>query len=212
MARRTKQDAQETRARILDAAECVFERRGVARTTLNEIAAQAGVTRGAIYWHFEDKAELFDAMMLRVMLPLEDPIQQEGHTGGPDDGLARLRHGLARSLRQIVESERLRRVFEIALHKVEYVDEMAKVRMRRIDGCRGHTSKIHAALQAAIDDGRLPKTADPALGAVGLHAMIDGLFQSWMLDREAFDLVDTGLVLFDTFIAGLAAAPAAPAR
>src|SRR5436853_7028091 len=71
MARRTRKEALETRNRILDAAETVFHERGVAHASLEEIAATAEVTRGAIYWHFKDKAELFDAMMQRVVLPVE---------------------------------------------------------------------------------------------------------------------------------------------
>ena len=63
MARRTKEDAQATRTALLDAAERVFQQRGVSRTSLNEIAQAAGVTRGALYWHFKDKAALFNAMM-----------------------------------------------------------------------------------------------------------------------------------------------------
>src|SRR6266852_6073029 len=71
MARRTKEEAQETRSRLLDAAERVFHEKGVAHASLEEIAAAAEVTRGAIYWHFKDKAELFDAMMQRVVLPVD---------------------------------------------------------------------------------------------------------------------------------------------
>ena len=56
MARRTKEEALATRHALLDAAERVFGRRGVARTSLVEIAEEAGVTRGAVYWHFKDKA------------------------------------------------------------------------------------------------------------------------------------------------------------
>ena len=70
MARRTKEEALETRGRILDAAEAVFHEKGVAHASLAEIAETAGVTRGAIYWHFKDKADLFHAMMLRVTLPM----------------------------------------------------------------------------------------------------------------------------------------------
>lgn len=78
----------ETRERILDAAEDVFNARGVSRTTLNEIAEAAGVTRGAIYWHFKNKVELFEAMCDRVRGPMkalvektadkdtEDPLEQ----------------------------------------------------------------------------------------------------------------------------------------
>jgi len=62
MARKTKLEALETRERLLDAGEVVFRQRGVTRTSLAEIAAAAGVTRGAVYWHFKDKAALFHAM------------------------------------------------------------------------------------------------------------------------------------------------------
>ena len=71
MVRRTKEDAQETRNRILDAAVEVFNRQGVAQTSLNDIAAEAGVTRGAIYWHFANKVALFDAMINRLICPLQ---------------------------------------------------------------------------------------------------------------------------------------------
>ena len=49
MARKTKLEALETRERLLDAGEVVFRQRGVTRTSLAEIAAAAGVTRGAVY-------------------------------------------------------------------------------------------------------------------------------------------------------------------
>ena len=74
MARRTKADAQTTRNNLLDAAEQLFQSRGVSHTSLNDIATAAGTTRGAIYWHFKDKADLFNAMMERVTLPLEQSL------------------------------------------------------------------------------------------------------------------------------------------
>ena len=58
MVRRTKADAEATRLSLLDAAEQLFQARGVSRTSLNDIATAAGTTRGAIYWHFKDKADL----------------------------------------------------------------------------------------------------------------------------------------------------------
>ncbi len=76
MVRKTKQDALATRDLILDTAECVFQRRGVAATSLQEIAQAAGLTRGAIYWHFQNKADVFAAMMQRVVLPLEHTLER----------------------------------------------------------------------------------------------------------------------------------------
>jgi TetR/AcrR family acrAB operon transcriptional repressor len=75
MARRTKEEAAATRDSILDAAEKLFVEQGVSRTTLQHIASAAGVTRGAIYWHFDDKGALFNAMMERATLPLEAELQ-----------------------------------------------------------------------------------------------------------------------------------------
>src|SRR5574337_1789480 len=76
MARRTKEDALATRSALLDAAERVFLQQGVSRTSLADIAHAAGVTRGALYWHFKDKASLFNAMLDRVALPLTAELQE----------------------------------------------------------------------------------------------------------------------------------------
>ena len=62
MARKTKDEALATRATIVDAARRVFYARGVGRTSLDQVAKAAGVTRGAVYWHFANKAELFFAV------------------------------------------------------------------------------------------------------------------------------------------------------
>ena len=59
MARRTKEDAEATRNKLLDAAAEVFFAKGVAGASLSEVAQAAGLTRGAIYWHFKDKVDLF---------------------------------------------------------------------------------------------------------------------------------------------------------
>ena len=52
--KRCKQDAEKTKSQLIDAACEVFYREGVARATLEQIAREAGVTRGALYWHFNN--------------------------------------------------------------------------------------------------------------------------------------------------------------
>ena len=61
--RRTKQEAEQTRRRIMSAALRTFDRHGIARTTMEHIADAAGVTRGAIYWHFADISAFHDALL-----------------------------------------------------------------------------------------------------------------------------------------------------
>ena len=55
--RKTKQEALQTRNNLLEAALIVFYDRGVAQASLDEIAKTAGVTRGALYWHFKNKED-----------------------------------------------------------------------------------------------------------------------------------------------------------
>src|SRR5215831_8980559 len=84
MVRRTKIEAAATRDALLDAALGVFRDRGVAHTSLEEVAAAAGVTRGAVYWHFKDKADLFTALCERVQLPMEAMLAAAGETRHED--------------------------------------------------------------------------------------------------------------------------------
>ena len=63
--RKTKLEAEKTRQHLLDAALEVFWRKGVTSASLQEIAEEAGVTRGALYWHFANKEALFEALFVR---------------------------------------------------------------------------------------------------------------------------------------------------
>lgn len=203
MVRRTKEEAQATRNLILDTAEVVFHERGVSRSTLNDIAQAAGLTRGAIYWHFEDKADLFNAMMQRVILPLEEAALRSDDEA-LDDPLAYMRSNFTHALRLTVNDPQVRRVFEIATHKVEYVEETQAVRDRHLatrDECLLHAQR---GITLAMKRGLLPKRIPARTAALGLHALIDGLIQNWMLDTEAFDLVKVGQQVLDTYLAGLA--------
>ena len=74
--RRTKEEAEQTKQAILDAAIDVFTDRGVARATLEQIARSADVTRGAVYWHFKNKIEIFDALHEKLHTPFIERIMQ----------------------------------------------------------------------------------------------------------------------------------------
>ena len=67
--RRTKEDAELTRQQLLDIGCQVFGDKGYAATRLSDIAEKAGVTRGAIYWHFKNKKQLFIALFQEKVEP-----------------------------------------------------------------------------------------------------------------------------------------------
>lgn len=90
MARKKKEEAQQTRQQLIEAAIGQFATRGVANTTLTDIADAANVTRGAIYWHFTSKAEIFNAIW-EQQLPLRDIIRDRLSLSEGDDPLLILR-------------------------------------------------------------------------------------------------------------------------
>lgn len=204
MVRRTKADALATRNSLLDAAEQLFQERGVSRTSLNDIAMAAGTTRGAIYWHFKDKADLFNAMMERVTMPLEGTLACTARTAGTTaNPLLSLRDSMMSALKQTATDDQTRRVFEVATHKVEYVSEMQAVRDRHLqvrNECMEMTEEI---LQQAVQREGIQLGVPLCTAALGLHVIMDGLIQNWLLDPEAFDLVKSGRDTMDVYLAGL---------
>ena len=206
MARRTKEEALETRHKLLDAAEHLFQLQGVSRTSLQDIARRAGATRGAVYWHFKDKADLFNAMMERVTLPLEESIQDLAPDQEPDS-LARICQVVHGALLRIAQDPQTRRVFEVATQKVEYIDELQAVRLRHLKIRSDFLGHAECGLQASAAARGMPLRLSPGMAAQGLHALIDGLIQNWLLDSEAFDLVSAGDQLLDVYLTGLGFKP-----
>jgi len=202
MVRRTKQEAQQTRHALLDAAELVFERRGVAGTSLQEVAEAAGLTRGAVYWHFRDKADLFNAMMDRAVLPFEHRWLQPG-AGDAADPMGRLRDLLLDILRQVATDARLQRVLAISTQKVEYVGELDAIRQRHLRVYGQALQRLGALLRLAATAGQLAPGVSPTAMARALHALVDGLIANWMLDRQAFDLKRVGRSAVLQMLAGL---------
>lgn len=211
MARRTKLEALETRDHILDTAERVFLKKGVAHTSLADVANAADVTRGAIYWHFKNKADLFEAMMDRVSLPMEEMVARAGDED-IEDPLAYVRGCALAVLERITTDPQTRRVAEISRYKVEYADEMEPLRARHIE-CRTEClGSIERGLRNAAKRGLLAKSVKPRLAAVGLHALVDGLITNWVLDKKYLTLAKNAEPLIDGYINGLKAADVKKSR
>ncbi|HPF59179.1 MAG TPA: TetR family transcriptional regulator [Candidatus Competibacteraceae bacterium] len=200
MVRKTKEEAQETRHRILDAAEQVFQRQGVSRTSLTHIAAEAGVTRGAIYWHFRNKADLYDAMIRRV-LDSEEICQ--ARMLAQNDPLRFIHDLTVEFLQRLACDPQYQRVLEIAWHKCEYVDEMAVIRDSHLECGRRFIALLEEAMRCAQEQDQLPAIVCPHQAAVGVMALLDGLMVNWTLEPSLFPLTDYAPGIIDTYLAGL---------
>lgn len=202
MARCTKEEALATRHRLLDAAEHVFSAKGVSRTSLNDIALEAGVTRGAIYWHFKNKLDLFHAMMERITMPMEDALHQIGSDADADP-LDQLQRAFLEALRNIETDAQTRRVFEVAILKVEYVDDLLELQDRHRQCRDDAVQQMQRSLEQASERRGVTLPLSTAAAAHGLHALIDGLIRNWLLAPSAFGLVEVAEVNMRVYLAGL---------
>lgn len=203
MARSTKEEAQATRQRLLDSAECLFQQQGIVRTSLDDVARHAGVTRGAVYWHFAGKAELFEALMARATLPMEQALGT--FDGQPHaDPLADLRRRTDDALAAVVGDEHTRRMFDIAIRQAQHLGELGGVCQRR-QQVRGAVLATFAHLfEQARTQGQVAADLPAVTAAHGLHALVEGLIHAWLSEPDAFDLAATGRFAIDAYLRGLA--------
>lgn len=204
MARRSKEDAQLTSTALLDAAENVFYEHGVASTTLNDIAVSAGLTRGAIYWHFKDKTDLLHAMFRRAMFPMEALLNELENAAG-DDPLQALREMCVQALTNLANSPDQQRVFSIMFHKCEHVGPIVKVledKHEKHEECRW---QIQSVLQKAINCGQLPRDTNIHLVHISINSFIFGVMSEWLFDPKSFDLATSAPTIVDMMLAGLKA-------
>jgi len=182
--RRTKQESERTRQDILAAARRVFARQGVTRTTLEEIATAAGVTRGAIYWHFADKTELFFAMRERVAVPMIDQIDLALLPADGADPLARVERFLRGILESLGSDAAARQTFQIMGFKCEYVGELERELTLQRLRCSELISKLSEVYGRASRAGKLRVGLSPALAALETCSFLIGLTRLWLLDTR----------------------------
>lgn len=187
MARKTKQQALETRQHILDVALRLFSQQGVSSTSLAEIAKAAGVTRGAIYWHFKNKSDLFSEIWELSESSIGE-LELEYQAKFPDDPLSVLREILVYILEATVTEERRRLLMEIIFHKCEFVGEMAVVQQAQRNLCVESYDRIEQTLRHCIAAKMLPADLLTRRAAIIMRGYISGLMESWLFAPQAFDL------------------------
>ena len=184
MARKTKENAELTRQRLIDAARQVFLARGVSRTTMEHVALQAGVTRGAIYWHFNNKLDLFQAMREQVFLPLIDRMDDTLLVEGSGDPLTCIENFLCGTIQVLADSVETREIYEIMMIKCEYVDEFGPVLQQILSNCSGIFQKLRLVYERAKVRNQLHPSHDPSQLAIDTHLFFIGLLHMWVKDTR----------------------------
>lgn len=203
MARKTKQEAQQTREALLDAAEMLFVKQGVSKTTLQQIAQQANVTRGAVYWHFSDKLALFQAFIQRAVAPFEQILDRVGNCANPPY-LQHIILTVDELFDHISYDKRISNFLDIIHYKTEIVDDFEVLKEIHANHINRAIILMSKLLTLAVENAELdisPKQIHEA--ALSMKAIMDGYFCIWMHISAEFDVRKSAVGCFQTFIEGL---------
>ncbi|MDW5378294.1 TetR family transcriptional regulator [Halomonas sp. HP20-15] len=196
MPRRTKAEAEATREALLDAAESLFHDKGVARTSLEQIARHAGMTRGAVYWHFKNKADLFHALLERVRLPFEELTEDIEAAHGNASPLECIRLACHESFQRL-EQPSYQRIHSILIHRCEFFSDIDPLEMQRRLSRECFGAMLEKFQQAAQYD-QLKATLSPEMATELLQCCLGGLFHDWLRDPQNHSLRERGGPIVDT--------------
>lgn len=188
MVRKTKEGAESTRKDIIDSARAVFHQCGVSGSSLEKIAKCAGVTRGAVYWHFKDKAELFFAMREDVFAPMVARTDSFLLSDAYANPLDAIEDSLKEFFRVLDDCAVVREVFEIMISRCEYVNEFASVQEEVGRPAQEFLKKIEGVYQQAAEKGTLRPGLDPLAMARDTWAFTSGVLHLLLNCQKDADL------------------------
>ncbi|KAA1174117.1 TetR family transcriptional regulator [Marinobacter salinexigens] len=184
--RRTKEDAEKTRKTVLEAALTLFSRDGYSLTTLSRIAKEAGCSRGPIYWHFETKDDLYEAVLAYSQEPLEALVAQ--CIGMSDQPVEAMEHFLDRWLSLLVNDRCYRQSFEILLNKTEMTDAMSRTLKRERELTHSIVAMFAKLVATAQSCGQLESEEQPEDLGLLCYTYLMGITQSWLFAPKLFSL------------------------
>lgn len=202
MARKTKEEALETKKAIIQAAIAVFVEKGVSGASLEDIAERAGVTRGAVYWHFKNKVDIFRALhddmhnsvMEMVLLSLErdhaEPLKQ-------------LESLCVEFLLNTQRDPMMTDIMTIFHLKCDYSGDMADILENMKESKKKCDLPIMRYFEKAREKGHLPSDADIKTLVMGLNCYMSGLLGEYVTDPDSLNFEKHGVALMRHFFKGL---------
>lgn len=184
MARKTKEDTERTHHALLDAATELFIRQGVARTTLGQIAAEAGMTRGAVYWHFQNKDAVIEALWLRNTDWLHRMIDELPERIRPSNPAGSFRTAVRQLMRGVTTRPELAQILRIVMHNVEYSEEETELQRFLTTRKEGVHLAMEKAFKVLRRHGAVKAAGSPALLADCLLSYLHGLIHNYLSPED----------------------------
>ena len=194
MVRKSKEDAEKTRRAVLESALDVFSEKGYAKATFDEIAVRAGFTKGAVYWHFRNKADLVSALIKEYVQRKQEEIEAKLPECKTLDDLLLIFKTWAEMSQNDLRYAKFNRFVLCQMEWSETVLERIDKNIKELSVF--HLDKIRSVLVKAKQDNVLKDDVEIDKAQHIIMACYMGIMFSFLSKRfkyEASDMVQTGL-------------------
>ena len=188
--------------RILDAAASVFSRSGYSDGRMDDVAVEAGVSKGGLYLHFKSKEELFDALVGHLVgLEARKLAVARAAEGTVTERLVTFFHEYAGDI------ARMEKLFPVIMEVYARATRHATVKQMLQRYVDGYAPELAALIAEGVENGEF-RDADPDEVAIELIGLLEGLALMWGLLGDRAPLPETADHAVRLILDGLLARPA----
>lgn len=195
--RKTKEEAEKTKATILESALNVFLKNGYSKTSLSNIAENAGYTRGAVYWHFKDKSEILEKLITKfhnrffskqnyILESSLDPIQKVNEI-------------ININLPLLYNDKEFRDFIELTWFKTE-LDQHDGLLQGKMTITKIFNDNISTLLSEASINGSLKKDVDPQIAALTITSIINGIYRGYFVMPDKLKSEKTSTLIIEDYL------------
>lgn len=200
--KKTKEEAALTRKVLLDAALNVFSHKGYAQTTLEEVAKEAGVTRGAIYWHFGNKFEMFHAVLQELHKKASARITKI--IDSDQRPVSKLHQLMLEFFLIISNEDEFRVIEEVQLFKTRKGEEFSRLYQDHVESVKVMRELLKGLVREGLAAGEFDSRLDPEVTILALMSYIAGMKSAWLSGITDISIAENAEKLAAIFIKGIA--------
>ena len=195
--RRTKEDALITKTQIIEKAVELFLQKGFSTTTLDEIAQQANVTRGAIYWHFKDKLDI-----ARELIELEHQRMTQklglvfNETLSP---LAKISKIIEEIVRNFFDNKTFQDFIELTWFKIEY-SQLARLQTSKAELTDYFIENFNHVVIEAQMVGEIKNEMNAADVTITITNMINGMYRLFFILPDEVNTKEEAMRFFKSYL------------
>jgi TetR/AcrR family acrAB operon transcriptional repressor len=199
--RKTKGEAEATRKKIIEAAIEEFKSKGYETTRLEDIAEKTGLTRGAIYWHFNNKMDILTTLLNEMLAKFEDMATVFNEREGT--AVEKLRHLLVEIFVCHNLDKQLRDTFWVLISEIKNLLSLEEVHRAGAKLREKYIQLILKIVQDGMKDGEFRDDIDPYDIVWSTFFLIKGTITIDIIGQQLYPVTEKAETLVDIFLNGI---------